>query len=425
MKKKIDPNRIKKFAPMREQLSLQDVIKEANRCLLCHDAPCSEACPAKTDPGKFVRQIKFANYRGAARTIRDNNIMGAACGLLCPVDRLCEKSCCAAALEDPINIGGLQHFATEYATQIGLEPLSVSITKDAKIAVIGAGPAGMSCAYELAKMGYPVTIFEKAKDAGGIAKQLIPSYRLPQSALDYDLKNLLDTGVIIKYNSEITCDAISEMLKKEYQAVFIGIGLSDPVCLPIFNGYTNAMDYVQFLTLAKYQSKQINLTNKRVTVIGGGSVAMDVSCTAAAMGAKKVQAISLESLEELPADHEEIELAHKLFIEFKPSSQITSVEAQDKIITHLKGQEINLQQPGNFSPENIKAIPGTQYTLPTDLVVQAIGTRADAKIKALIDNKIAGIFAGGDVLNKGETVVQAIAAGKASALDIDKYINKK
>ena len=168
---------------MREALNLQAAIKESNRCLLCHDAPCSKACPAGTDPAKFIRQLKFYNYKGAARTIRNNNVLGSVCAHICPVETLCEKECSICALEDPIDIGGLQQFASEYGKLHKLEPFAISQKSSGKIAVIGAGPAGLSCAATLANLDYDVTVFERNEHAGGVPRWNIPDYRLPIEAL--------------------------------------------------------------------------------------------------------------------------------------------------------------------------------------------------------------------------------------------------
>jgi NADPH-dependent glutamate synthase beta subunit-like oxidoreductase len=423
---------------MCDPMSLEDARKEADRCLLCQDAPCSEGCPAGTNPGKFIRQIKFENFKGAARTIRNNNPLGSVCSLVCPRDQLCEKECSVKALEDPINIGGLQRFAVEYGKQNSLESLEKSAqNKGNKIAVIGAGPAGIGCAAELAKMGYDVTIFEKEKEAGGVVKWGIPAYRLSDDFLAYDLKNLLDLGVAIKYNSPVMN---KDDLSKDYKAVFIAGGMDVPFELPILKGYSNVINSTQLLRTAKVDKNNIKFKDKTVAVIGGGSVAMDAACTAAALGAKKVYAISLEGLSELPADSEEIEIAHTMHVIFKANSQITEVVAKDKVIVGLKGKEIEWIKPNNFSPNNVRQIDGTEFNLKVDFVVQAIGAKPNAafanfasglktsgKGTIVVDENYAtnipGVFAGGDIANGGATVVLAVGEGKKAAASIDKYIN--
>ncbi len=437
MKNNINRSKIEQFKPMRDPLSLQDAIKESNRCLLCYDAPCSEACPAGTDPAKFIRQIKFYNYKGAARTIRKNNILGSICAFICPVEKLCEQKCSVLALEDPINISGLQRFATEYGKNFGLEPPQKGLKNKGKVAVIGAGPAGMSCAAELAGRDYDVTIFEKENSCGGIPEWMIPDFRLSREAIDYDIKNLLDMGVEIKYNSKIaSTDEVKNLLSDGYKAVFISTGLSEPYELPLFDGCSNAVNYISFLRDIKKNKEKKNLKGKNVAIIGGGSVAIDSAVSAAALGAKKVYLVALEHLNELPADEEEINLARTMNIIFKAGSQITEVIAKEKKITGLKGKEIEWIEPDKFIPANAKQIDGTEFSINVDFVFQAIGTKPGEEVKkftsglrknekGIIDvddnyeTNIPGVFAGGDITNGGATVAQAVGEGKKAADSID------
>jgi len=443
MKKPVDPGKIGQFESMRQPLDLQAAIKESNRCLLCFDAPCSTGCPAGTDPAKFIRQIKFYNYKGAARTIRNNNILGSVCAHICPVEKLCEKACSVKALEDPINIGGLQRFASEYGKTTAIEPLEKSLKNHGKIAVIGGGPAGISCASALAKLDYEVVIFEKESHAGGVPKWNIPEFRLPEEALAYDVKNLLDQGVEIRFKSAIeTDDAVTNLLKDGYEAVFISSGLSVPFTLGLLDGFTNAMDYISFLRKVKYDRGSIILKGKNVAIIGGGSVAIDSALSAKAAGAGKVYLISLEHLDELPADQEEINLARLMNIIFKAGSQITGVNAHEKIISGLTGIEIDWIDPGKFIPQNARPISGTEFKINVDLVVQAIGTKPGNEVlkfsqslktkgKGIVEvndnfeTGIPGVFAGGDVVNGGATVVQAVGEGKKAAQSIDHFIKNR
>lgn len=440
MRKKIDPNNIKKFAAMQEPLSLQDAMKEADRCLLCHDAPCSQACPAGTDPAKFIRQIKFENYKGAARTIRNNNPLGSICSLVCPTEKLCGKNCSIKALENPINIRGLQRFACSYGKENNLEPLTRPTLTKNKIAIIGGGPAGISCAAELAKMGYAVTIFEKEAAICGIAKWGIPAYRLSDEFIAQDVQNLLNLGVNIKFNSPIEINETNiDKLTKEYSAVFIGVGLMVPTELPFLKDYANAVNSTTFLRMAKTEHDKLKIKDKIVAVIGGGSVAMDVATTAAALEAKKVYAISLESLAELPADSEEIDIAHTMHVIFKPSSQIINTMAEGNIIIGIKGKEIEWIKPNDFSPTNVKQIDGTDFCLQVDLIIQAIGSKPSSELMKFtslqknsknyinVDDKystnIPGVFAGGDIVNGGATIVKAVGEGKAAAQSINNYLS--
>lgn len=429
MKKRIDCKNIKQFINMRDKLTYENAINEANRCLLCKDAPCSQGCPAGTDPAKFIRQLRFENLKGAARTIRNNNPLGSICALVCPTEKLCEQNCSTCAIEEPINISGLQHFATEYGINAKLEPLKPGKQATGKVAVIGAGPAGITCAIELAKIGYKVTIFEKNTQSGGIAHWGIPTYRLDAAMLINDLKNLADLQIDTKYNSLITTqEQLTSLLNKGYQAIFIGAGLSEPQTLPLLQNYANATDYAHFLSKVKSDPVSMKLANKNIAVIGGGSVAIDAACSAAALGANKVYIISLESLAELPANQEEIEIAHKLHIIFKPNTQITKIHSNNnKQITSLSGQEVTWIEPNNFNPNNAKLIDGTEFNLNIDYIIQAIGARSNKTLQQSIDVITANnsaIFTGGDIANGGNSIAQAVGDGKEAAKQIHTYLTK-
>jgi dihydropyrimidine dehydrogenase (NAD+) subunit PreT len=424
--------------------SLAFAIKEANRCLLCKDAPCSQGCPAGTDPGKFIRQIKFENYKGAARTIRNNNPLGSICAYTCPVEKLCEKECTAKALENPIKIRELQEFAYLYGKDHRIESQTKQKSNGIKIAIIGAGPAGIGCAAELAKAGYAPMIFEKSNKAGGVATWTIPGYRLPDMAISYDLKNLAELGVRIKYNSRLaSTNAVTNLFKQGFKSVFIATGLAEPFALPELRGNKNVIDYATFLTAAKTKPKSLNLKGKNVLVIGGGSVAVDSACSAVTLGAKKVYMMMLENLAHIPADREEVELANSMHIIIKPSSQLVGVKKNGKNeIVSIKGIEVEFPATKGFNPAFAKQIAGTEFGLNVDYIVEAIGTKPGAEISKIapkvatkgkgtivVKNNFAtnvrGVFAGGDVVNGGATIVQAVAEGKKAAQSIIEFIRGK
>lgn len=442
MKKKINYGRIKEFGVMRECMTVQDAVSESSRCLLCEDAPCSHGCPAGTDPAKFVRQIRFQNYKGAARTIRNNNVLGAICAFTCPVEKLCEKECCSKLLNDPIDIAGLQRFACEYGDKFKLEPMEKGTGNKGKVAVVGAGPAGLSCAANLVKLGYFVTVYEKEDHAGGVPLWGVPAYRLPRATIDAAVSNLKNAGVSFVFGRKVEGKgALSELLSDGFNACFVSTGLSGSLNLDTFKGYKNVADAKEFLRSAKL-GKKPELSDKIVAVIGGGSVAMDVAVTAKSLRAKKVYAISLEGPNELPADAEEIELARGVDVVFKTNSQIVDVAGSGDKLTSLKGMEIEWKEPNNFSPANARRIEGTEFNLNVDYVVEAIGSTASAEVKefaeglkykgrgtiAVTDDfstDISGVFAGGDISNGGATIVKAIGDGKAAAESIDKYISRR
>ena len=434
-------NRIEQFKNMHVPLDMQTAIIESNRCLLCYEAPCSDACPAGTDPAKFIRQIRFYNYKGAARTIRNNNILGGTCAHICPVEQLCEKECSINALEDPINIAGLQQFAIEYGITHSLEPMNPSRKTKGNIAIIGGGPAGLACASSLLKMDFRVTIFEREDIAGGVPIYNIPEFRLPKQVLTDDLNNLIAQGVEFIFNSPIVDkESISKLLSQGFDTVFISTGLSAPITLELYNGFSNAVDYNSFLRQHKFGQEKSFLQGKIIAVIGGGSVAIDSAVTAKACGAKKVYLISLEYLQELPAEKEEINLAQMMGIIFKPGSQIIEVKETGIQISSLSGVEVEWKEPGLVNPSNLIAINGTQFSINVDLVVQAIGTKPGSEIAGLDNNlktdekgviqitdnyqtNIPFVFAAGDLVNGGKTVVQAIGEGKKAATSIINFLN--
>jgi len=422
VKNKIDLEKIKSFKPARRALNLEEAIKESSRCLLCEDAPCSKECPAGTDPARFIRQIRFSNYKGAARTIRENNVLGAVCAEICPTEKLCEKECTHRNFGEPINISGLQSFACEYGKLHDLEPLEVRMKGPAaKIAVIGAGPAGLSCAAELAKMGYLVTIFEKGNLPGGVTAWGIPSYRLSTETLSYSLSNLESLGIKIEFNKSIPDqNAVSELFSKGFKSIFVGAGLCEDIDLDIYHDYENALTAGDFLK--NVRDKKESLKDKVVAVIGGGSVAMDVSVTAIALGAKKTYAISLEGPLELPATTLDLELAREMGVIFRTNSKILNVIADKKKIVGLKGIEIEWKLPNNFKPDNAVPVNGTEFSLKADLVVQAVGSRAGFNVCKL--EGIKGVFIGGDIAKGPATVVQAVGDGKKAAIDIDRFIRE-
>lgn len=442
MKKDIDYEGVREFRTMRKPFHMQDAVREASRCLLCEDAPCNKGCPAGTDPAKFIRQIRFENYKGAARTIRNNNVLGYACAFTCPVEKLCEKECCSKALDDPINISGLQRFACEVGRDAGLEPLERVPTRGPKVAIIGAGPAGMSCAAHLARKGYGVTVFEREERAGGVPTWGIPAYRLPQGAVDDALQQCQELGVRFVFGTSIGGnDAVRRLFTDGYGAAFLSTGLGASAELEFLKGYENVVSAKDFLRSAKVGKKAPDLNGKSVVVIGGGSVAMDAAVTARSLGAKWVYAVSLEALCELPADAEEIELALGSNVALRPSSQITDAVADGSRVAALRGVEIEWKEPGSFHPSNARRREGTEFNLEADYVIQAIGSVAGAEILGIaagLKHKargtiavgddfatgVPGVFAGGDIASGGATIAKAVGDGKKAAEAIDAYLRK-
>lgn len=401
-------------------------MEEATRCLLCHDSPCSKGCPAGTDPGKFIRSIRFRNVKGAAETIRENNILGGSCARVCPYDRLCEEACSRCGIDRPIEIGKLQRFAIEQEEAFGMKTLTApEQKKDAKVACIGAGPASLACAAKLAAEGYAVTIFEAEAKAGGVLTYGITPARLPQNVVDHDIKMVEDLGVEFVFNTKVGVDTTVEELKnKGFEAIFIGTGLWAAKVPDVkgkeLAGVTTAVD---FLKNARESKGTLDL-GKSVIIIGGGDVAMDCAVTAKLMGAENVAIYYRRTLEEAPANMAEIEYAISLGI------TITTNFAPAEIVGDKKVEFVMFDGRDKKSGAKVAA----------DTVVFAIGQAAEDMTKVAsmeVSEKgtivatetgktnVDGIFAAGDIVNGGNTVVEAVAKGKEAAEEIASYLEKK
>ncbi|MBI9106951.1 MAG: NAD(P)-dependent oxidoreductase [Spirochaetales bacterium] len=409
--------------------TIATAMEEASRCLLCLDAPCSQDCPAGTNPGDFIRAIRFRNFKGAAEIIRTNNVLGGICARVCPYEVLCEKGCSRTGIDKPIQIGRLQRFATDYEKASGFKPLKkVEATKE-KIAMIGSGPASLTCAAELAQKGYKVTIFEEKAKAGGVLSYGVVPARLPQYIVDEEVALIKDLGVEIVLNTKIGKDKTIKDLKAEgYKAFFIGAGIQAPKILDIpgtdLDGVTNAVEY---LGSAKPSNGDIEPGSK-VVVIGGGDVAMDCATTARLLGSEKVMILYRRTREEAPAHKIEMNYVESLGVHFHYGFTPAEIVGTNGKVTGIKGTGFR---------------DGSTIHLECDKVVFAIGQMPDASVKDISDVSISPkntiiadeetdcrtdipyIFAGGDVVSGGKTVVQAVAVGKRAADSIDTYISKE
>ena len=288
-------------------------IKEASRCLLCHDAPCSQACPAQTDPGKFIRSIYFRNFKGAAETIRENNALGAVCARVCPTEKLCQSGCTRAGVDTPIDIGRLQRFVTDFEQQTGMEIYQPGTKTLGKVAIIGAGPAGLQASVTLTNQGYDVTIYEKEAHPGGWLRNGIPQFRLPQSVLDAEIARIEKMGVTIKCNNEVGNTLTLEQLKAENRAVLVTVGLSSGSGLPLFE-HSDVEIAVDFLQRVRQAQGDISIPQSAL-IIGGGDVAMDVASTLKVLGCQAVTCVAREELDEFPASEKEFASARELGLE--------------------------------------------------------------------------------------------------------------
>ena len=392
-------------------------MEEAARCLLCHDAPCSKGCPAGTDPAKSIR---FRNDRGAAETIRENNILGGTCARVCPYDRLCEEACSRCGIDKPIEIGKLQRYAIEQEEAYGMKTLSAPEKKVGNVACVGAGPASLAVAAELAKAGYNVTILEREAKAGGVLTYGIVPSRLPQAVVDHDIAQVEGLGVKFQFNTEVKAADLDA-----YDAVFVGAGLwADN--LPKIDGIELDGVYaaVDFLKEARTKAEGFN-PGKKVLVVGGGDVAVDCAVSAKLLGAEDVKIVYRRTLEEAPGNMTEFHYALSLGIGMTTGMAPAAVKGNGKVeAVEFKG----------FRDE------AAELTLSADTIVFATGQKAEdmaavAGVKVTDKGTIAAddagatdvekIFAAGDIVNGGKTVVEAVAAGKVAAASMIAYLEKK
>lgn len=397
-------------------------MEEAARCLLCHDAPCSQSCPAGTDPARFIRSIRFRNVKGAAETIRENNALGGVCARVCPYDQLCEQACSRCGIDRPIQIGKLQRFAIEQEAVYSMKTLEKGAPNGKKVACVGGGPASLAAAAELAKKGYDVTIYEAQEKLGGYLTYGIAEDRLPQSVVDFDIDKVLALGIHVVNRTRVGTDLSFEDLRSANDAVFVGTGLwkaklpSIPgVDLP---GVTNAVD---FLRTIKCEGGAL-VEGKRVIVIGGGDVAMDCASAAKLNGAEKVAIWYRRTIDEAPADRGELQYIMQLGVPMTTDMAPKAVEGNGKAEYMC------------FSGRD----GSSEARVACDLVVFAIGqapdelcglcVKTDGKGLITAENgrtSMEGVFAAGDAVNGGKTVVEAVGAGKAAAAAIDAYLNGK
>lgn len=379
-------------------------MEEASRCLLCEDAPCSKGCPAGTDPAKFIRSLRFKNIKGAAETIRENNPLGGSCAWVCPYDRMCEEECSRCGIDKPIQIGKIQRYLVEEEQAMSAKFVGAGKKIGKKVALIGAGPASLACARELAIAGVDTTIFEKQAKAGGVLRYGITPTRLPDRVVDFDIELIKELGVKFEFGKEIKFEDIAK-LKNDYDAVFVGVGLWDSKKVNIegseLKGVESAIDF-----LFNARTGEIKELPKRVVVIGGGDVAMDCATTARQLGSENACICYRRSIEEAPANIDEISFVREMGI------PIYTGFAPEKICEE-NGRVTGLVAKG-MKDDN-------EMTLKADMVIFAIGQEQVDDYRDFVAGD--GVFTGGDALHGvGITVVESVCEGKEAAYQILDYI---
>lgn len=435
------------FQDMEKGIGLAHAIAEADRCLLCYDAPCSKACPAETDPATFIRKLRLRNITGAIRTIKENNTLGGACGVLCPTPLLCEKECSATGISRPIEIGKIQRFLVEYGWQNGFKVFEKPEATKEKVAVVGSGPAGLSCAAELAKEGYQVTVFAERSEPGGMIRFGVPAYRFDKTFLEKELQDIIDLGVEFRCNEKIDGSRGAEKLLSDgFAAVFLSPGVwGTPRVIPRAENTSGVIPYPEFLVglrEERYEEFGIQVAGKTVAVIGGGSVAMDCIESASKLGAKDVYLVYRRSFAQMPAEEDERLEALQLGVHFlllnQPVEYVTDSGGKVKGLKLIRTQ---LGEPDDSGRRRPIEIEGSEWVLDVDFVIEAIGqipdktvdwssaVKVDKKGQIVADSQTGKtsnkwIFAGGDIVRGPGLVVEAVQDGKLAARAIAQALSR-
>ena len=427
-----------------------EAMEEASRCINCKNAQCIKGCPVSINIPGFVEKVKEGDIEAAYQIISESSSLPAVCGRVCPQESQCEGKCIRGIKGEPISIGKLERFVADWASENGKKPQGASEKNGKKVAVIGSGPAGLTCAGDLAKMGYEVTIFEALHEAGGVLVYGIPEFRLPKTkVVAKEIENVKSLGVKIETNVVVGKSVtIDELLEEEgFDAVFIGSGAGLPKFMGIpgeqANGVFSANEYLTRSNLMKAFREDSNtpiMHGKKVAVVGGGNVAMDAARTALRLGAE-VHIVYRRSEEELPARVEEVHHAKEEGIIFDLlTNPVEILEDEKGWVKGIKCIKMELGEPDESGRRRPVEVPGSEFVIDVDTVIMSLGTSPNPLIssttKGLEVNKrkciIAeeefgkttkeGVYAGGDAVTGAATVILAMGAGKAGAQGIDQYL---
>ena len=435
-------------------------IDEALRCLSCKHMPCVSGCPVNIHIPEFINKIKEGDFEGAYQVINKSSSLPAVCGRVCPQETQCESKCVRGIKGEPVGIGRLERFVADWHNAHSVAAPVTAPKNGHRVAIVGSGPAGLTCAGDLAKAGYDVSIFEALHTAGGVLVYGIPEFRLPKAIVKKEVDNLKAMGVEVMTNMVIGKTlTIDELFEMGYEAVFVGSGAG----LPNFMGipgesYKGVYSANEFLTRANLMKSYRDdpetpiMKGGKVAVVGGGNVAMDAARTALRLGAEKVYIVYRRSMEELPARREEVEHAEEEGIEFRLLCNPTEVlgynnpddrrDPKNGFVTGIKCVKMELGEPDANGRRRPVEIPNSEFTLDVDTVVISIGTSPNPLIKSttkgldvnsrggiIIEENGAttkeGVYAGGDAVTGAATVISAMGAGKVAAKAIDEYLQNK
>ena len=431
----------------------QMAINEAMRCLRCRKKPCTKGCPVMVRIPEFVAKIAEGEFEEADQIISETSALPRICGRVCPQENQCEGLCVQGVNGEPVSIGRLERFVADWHAEHAEESEGTEKACDGegkKVAVVGAGPAGLTCAGDLAAKGYDVTVYESLHKPGGVLAYGIPEFRLPKDIVAAEVSKLEKKGVRFINNAVIgRSETVDELFDDGYEAVFVGTGAGLPSFMNIpgenLLGVCSANEYLTRINLMKGYLPEYDTPvqkAKRIAVVGGGNVAMDAARCAKRMGAEKVYIVYRRSMDEIPARKEEIHHAVEEGIDFQLlKNPVAIIGDEDGYVTGLECVEMELGEPDASGRRRPVAKEGSNFVLDVDCVIMAIGTKLNRLILETTDNLEAnerggigtdegaatnreGVFAGGDAVTGAATVIMAMGAGKTAAASIDEYLDK-
>ena len=437
----------------------EQAIDEANRCLNCKNMPCVDGCPVKIHIPEFISKIKEGDFEGAYQIITKSSSLPAVCGRVCPQETQCESKCVRGIKGESVGIGRLERFVADWHNTFCTEEPTRPESNGHRVAVVGSGPSGLTCAGDLAKRGYEVTVYEALHTAGGVLVYGIPEFRLPKKIVAKEVDTLKKLGVHIETNVVIGKTlTIDELFEMGYEAVFVGSGAGLPNFMGIpgesLKGVYSANEFLTRSNLMKSYLADPEtpiMKGGKVAVVGGGNVAMDAARTALRLGAEKVYIVYRRSMEELPARREEVEHAEEEGIEFRLLCNPTEIlgynnhedprDPKNGFVTGMTCVRMELGEPDERDRRRPVVIPDSEFTIDVDTVIMSIGTSPNPLIKSTTEglevNRWGGIvvnedgltsrnavYAGGDAVTGAATVISAMGAGKTAAKAIDEALSK-